>query len=84
MDGEATIPLLRGARPGLQDVFPAELYAGAGGQATLTFPAGQPNRKLDYLFVDHAGLLLQQAEVPAARPACSDHRPVLAVLRLVE
>ena len=80
MDGESTIPTLRAAHPGLVDVHPSAAYAGP--EPPLTFPSARPNRKLDYLFHDQAGLACESARVLDAGPPCSDHLPVAAVLRL--
>lgn len=56
------------------------------GQAGYTFPAWDPHVRLDYIFIpDRYRSLLQSCEVMAsatARPAPSDHFPLLAELEL--
>lgn len=75
MRGDQAIATLR-AVPGLHEVAPAEAYA-ADEARWFTFPAWEPNRRLDYLFYGH-GLELLEARVPRPEPAPSDHLPVCA------
>ncbi|HOU53753.1 MAG TPA: endonuclease/exonuclease/phosphatase family protein [Myxococcota bacterium] len=74
---DRTIPLIQGV-PGLREVFLDEAPE-APSEASLTFPATAPNRRLDYLF--HRGFAgSTQRAVP--RVMASDHRPIEAALRL--
>ena len=50
------------------------------GQDLLTFPAGKPNRQLDYVLVRPAGRLRVVERRVIDESVASDHRPVLAVL----
>jgi endonuclease/exonuclease/phosphatase family metal-dependent hydrolase len=54
-----------------------------GGAAGPTFPAGEPSARIDYLFVSE-GFRVERASVPDGEPVrvASDHRPVVADLRL--
>ena len=55
-----------------------------GSQELLTYPARKPERQLDYiLFQPRNRFSLVSIEVPSEAEA-SDHRPVLAVLRLLK
>ncbi|MGZ4109112.1 MAG: endonuclease/exonuclease/phosphatase family protein [Actinomycetota bacterium] len=51
----------------------------------LTFPAGEPTARIDYLFVTE-GIRVERAVVPGGPDAraASDHRPVVALLTLSE
>ena len=73
MREDRAIALLR-AVPGLREVISAEGYA-TDEPAWFTFPAWEPNRRLDYLFHGE-GLALRQARVQ--RGTASDHLPILA------
>lgn len=75
MRQDRAIATLR-AVPGLHEVVSAERYARQE-EAWYTFPAWDPNRRLDYLFHGD-GLRLRSAEVLRPEPAPSDHLPVLA------
>ncbi len=72
---DRTIETLRGI-PGLRDVVPPEVY-GAAESPWFTFPAGAPNRRLDYVF-HGAGLEVRTVSVPRMDAPASDHLPVLA------
>ncbi len=61
---------------GLAEVVSADAYA-AHEADWFTFPAWEPNRRLDYLFHGD-GLRLLEARVLRPEPAPSDHLPVLA------
>jgi endonuclease/exonuclease/phosphatase family metal-dependent hydrolase len=72
------------ADAGLRDAWSAAPPAKRGGE--LTFPADAPDRRIDGvlvsagLTVDWVGVPEEMSDIPYAR--ASDHRPVLAVLRL--
>ncbi|MBP7125063.1 endonuclease/exonuclease/phosphatase family protein [Myxococcota bacterium] len=75
---DGTIQAIR-AVPGIREVFLDEAPE-APAEASLTFPAPSPNRRLDYLF--HRGFA-GSAQRAVPRVLASDHRPVEAALRLL-
>jgi endonuclease/exonuclease/phosphatase family metal-dependent hydrolase len=72
---DKTIGTLRSI-PGLQEVVPTETYT-AQERAWFTFPAAEPNRRLDYMFYG-SGFRLGTASVPRLERPPSDHLPVIA------
>lgn len=52
--------------------------------ALLTFPAHQPNRRIDYIMYRPAERWQVLESRVLAEPVASDHRPVLAVLRCLQ
>ena len=68
--------------PGLRELVEPAAYAAAEAD-WFTFPAWEPNRRLDYLFYG-AALEAVEARVLRPTPAPSDHLPVFARLRLRE
>lgn len=58
----------------LRDSWAAQPGPGDG----LTFPAGRPDRRIDYVLTGR-GLAVRRTEVPV-EPLASDHRPLLAEL----
>mgnify|MGYP001965979976 CR=1 FL=1 len=79
MSTDDTIDQLRRI-PGLSEVVPQRVYK-ADEKSWFTFPAHNPNRRLDYLF-HGTGLTLVRAEVPQMREPPSDHLPVIARFRI--
>jgi len=79
MSHDDTIDKLRSI-PGISEVVPERVYE-ADEQAWFTFPAHEPNRRLDYIF-HGSGLSLLRAEVPRLDNPPSDHLPVIARFRL--
>lgn len=76
---DPTLELIRGV-DGLVDTVAGETYL-KNEEAWFTFPAHDPNRKLDYL-LHGAGFDLIEVEVPRALAGdLSDHLPVVARLR---
>lgn len=66
------------------DIFKEHFEVPRAQQALLTFPAGRPERQLDYILYQPRNRFdLVSDEVPDEAQA-SDHRPVLAVLRLLK
>ncbi|MEM7201078.1 MAG: aminopeptidase P N-terminal domain-containing protein [Planctomycetota bacterium] len=65
------------------EVFDAGWDAAGKGGSRLTFPAQAPDREIDFILVPNDGTV----EVVSCRvldePVASDHRPVLAELRLI-
>lgn len=79
---DPTLELIRGI-DGLLDTVPGELYL-KNEPAWLTFPAHEPNRKLDYL-LHGAGFRVEEVEVPRALAGeLSDHLPLVARLAPIE
>lgn len=77
-DGDPTVATMRSI-DGLADTIPPETFS--ANQASLfTFPAHEPNRKLDHLFASGA-FSVEAAGVHTAAGAVSDHLPVYAKLR---
>lgn len=79
MSQDNTIDALRSIN-GMQEVVPTSVYA-ADESAWFTFPASDPNRRLDYIFHGD-GLSMVRAEVPTFDAPASDHLPVVARFRL--
>lgn len=79
MSNDRTIQILRDI-PDLSEVVPASVYE-AHEAAWWTFPAHEPNRRLDYIF-HGSGLTLATAHVPQMADPPSDHLPVLATFRV--
>ena len=79
MSGDDTIDQLRSI-PGLVEVVPPRVYS-ADESSWFTFPAHDPNRRLDYMF-HGSGLSLVQVDVPHMVNPPSDHLPVVARFRL--
>lgn len=75
MRQDRVLDILRGV-PGLHEVVNQVDYL-ANEPAWFSFPAWEPNRRLDYLFHGE-GLKLRAAEILRPEPAASDHLPVLA------
>ena len=71
---DRTIGTLRSI--GLREVVPPEVYA-ASETPWFTFPASEPNRRLDYIFYGSA-LEVRTASVPRMDAPPSDHLPVIA------
>lgn len=78
--GDRTLDVL-GAMPGLREVAGDEAYCG-NDSAYFTFPANEPNRRLDYVFASDR-FAVRDARVLSAGD-CSDHLPVRAELALRE
>ena len=75
---DPTIEIIRGI-DGLMDTVPGELYL-KDEAAWLTFPAYEPNRKLDYLFYG-AGFRADKTHIPRATAGdLSDHLPIVTTL----
>ena len=75
---DPTLELIRGV-DGLVDAVPGKLYL-ENEARWFTFPAHEPNRKLDYL-LHGAGLRVQHVDVPrAVAGELSDHLPLVARL----
>lgn len=79
MSKDDTINALRSIS-GMQEIVPKPVYS-ANEAAWFTFPASNPNRRLDYIFHGD-GLKLVHAEVPQDTPPASDHLPVIARFKL--
>jgi endonuclease/exonuclease/phosphatase family metal-dependent hydrolase len=79
MGSDDTIDRLRNIE-GLTEVVPTRAYA-ADEDSWFTFPAHEPNRRLDYIF-HGSGLTLVRAQVPQMSKPPSDHLPVVARFRL--
>lgn len=76
---DPTVEVIRGVE-GLLDTIPGPSYL-RNEPAWFTFPAHEPNRKLDYLFYG-AGYELVEVEVPRGIAGdLSDHLPVVARFR---
>lgn len=71
--GDDTVRRVADAR-GMREVLGAHAE---DGPPALTYPAHEPNRRLDYIF-HRDGLALEAAEVLSAAPVWSDHLPVVA------
>jgi endonuclease/exonuclease/phosphatase family metal-dependent hydrolase len=56
-----------------------DAWLACGGDAGNTFPANQPDRRIDYIFVRHARCL--NARVPLTQ--ASDHRPLFVTLEIL-
>ncbi len=63
----------------LTDAF-RDVFAAVGTGAGDTFPAGNPDRRIDWILVAGPGVTPVSAEVPPTD--ASDHRPVLGVVRI--
>lgn len=72
MREDRSIPILRSV-PGMREVVTPERYV-ADEAAWFSFPAWEPNRRLDYLFYGE-GLALREARV--LRGDASDHLPIV-------
>jgi len=79
MSTDPTIQILREI-PGISEVVPASVYK-AHEAPWWTFPAHEPNRRLDYIFHGE-GFTLATARVPAMKAPPSDHLPVIATFRV--
>lgn len=77
-EADATLHILR-RLPGLREVVPPERYR-QDERSYFTFPSTAPVRRLDYLFVDERATVARVTVVPTSE--FSDHRPVVAELRL--
>jgi endonuclease/exonuclease/phosphatase family metal-dependent hydrolase len=62
----------------------AELWTRTDSTPTLTFPADKPNRQIDYILVRPAPRWKVVELRVLDEPVASDHRPLLAVLELVD
>jgi endonuclease/exonuclease/phosphatase family metal-dependent hydrolase len=56
-----------------------DAWVACGGAAGNTFPASEPNRRIDYIFVRHARCM--NARVPLTQ--ASDHRPLFVTLEIL-
>jgi endonuclease/exonuclease/phosphatase family metal-dependent hydrolase len=79
MSTDETVNLLRNI-PGMSEVVPAAVNE-AHEAAWWTFPAHEPNRRLDYVF-HGKGLTLATAQVPQMDSPPSDHLPVVVSFRV--
>ena len=79
MRNDQTIRILRNI-PGIQEIAGFEIPADHMAN-WHTFPAHEPNRRLDYLFYGQ-GLKLMDGSVPPHTPIASDHCPVVATFSL--
>jgi endonuclease/exonuclease/phosphatase family metal-dependent hydrolase len=82
-----TLALIAGdfnAQPGSRpiDEFKKEWKVAGDGETILTFPAEMPDRCIDYVMYRPADKWTVEEVRVLDEPVASDHRPVLAVLRL--
>ena len=72
----ATVRTLEGFAEAVEQGQPGAALAGLS-----TFPAAAPNRRLDYMYVNTAGLAVTAARVAREAGPISDHLPIVADLR---